>query len=137
MDIVIVFYLHYLVALAEKSKARIQLVFIIRRRIYKRLEYFVEIYRAGLALFRRAKHLYISKRRIRICARQSLGIKLRYRFRSKSRGLPFHQKEVAVLSVCHDFFTVHYTVCVGNYEAAHGLTENLLQLHHRQKARFN
>ena len=51
MDIVIVFYLHYLVALAEKSKARIQLVFIIRRRIHKRLEYFVEIYRAGLALF--------------------------------------------------------------------------------------
>ena len=126
-DIIIILYLHNLVALTEHLKADGYFIFALFVRINKLLEHFVEIICTCFALFGGTYNLNIGKRRITVSRRQTLGIKLCHRLCGIKSVSSLHKEKVAVLFIDYNLLAVDYPMCVCNNQAVKRLPENFLQ----------
>ena len=136
-NVIIILYLHNLIAFAEGFCLKLSLPFAFCGRVYGLLKKPGEIHRSGITLLRRTENLNISYGVVSVGPWQSVTVKTHNIRNGCIRILPFHMKEVVVNSRKLGHFTPYYPVCVCNNEALHRLTKNLIKTYNRQEFGFN
>ena len=131
LKLVVIFYLHDLIALAEKSLADLFFFFLIIRWIEISLQDLVQTFHSQKSLSHWCQNLDLIWLRIYITGQFLLDQRDHYTDNNIC-VISLQEKEIPALIVDRHLFTVIDLMCIHNDIALGSLAEDLLQFHHRK-----